>query len=331
MFTRLQAVLAIASLFFPVLSIAQVGAKEGVIVAIIRGRVTYPNGAAVEAADVRLLPSSGGVSQQVQTDKSGKFEFPNVSPTRYTVVAHVFGFTDASQEFDMSIMSSAYASLTVHPSSENGHAAPSGVLAVLPADMPESAKSEFNEGYNIVVSGKDLSKAIPHLVKASQEYPKYGPSFLLLGTAYARTGKIDDAIPKLQKAIELDPKSPDAYIMLGDIYNAEKKFPEAEQNLTKAVEIAPTSFEARYQLGRTYYYLQKPQDAYQQLQSALQANPRSGEAHIMMANVMLRLRNADGALKEFQEGVKLDPKGPMADSARQMIDRIQTALSAQKK
>jgi tetratricopeptide (TPR) repeat protein len=319
-------------LLIPNFLFGQARGKEGVVMTTIHGQVTYSDGRpAREGIQVQLSPSAGGISQEVQTDRTGKFDFQGLSPTRYTVRVHMPGFLDDEQSFDMSIVSSAYANLRLRPVPGSESVAPSGILAVLPSDMPESAKSEFNEGYNIVTSGKDLGKAVPHFKKAIEIYPKYAPAYLLLGTAYLRTDKADDAIPQLQKAIELDPKSADAYTLLGEIYNVQKKFPDAEQNLMKAVELAPTSFDAQYQLGRTCLAEQKAPEAQQHLEAALRANPNSSEAHIMMGNTMLRLRNAEAALKEYQEGVRLDPKGPMAEPAKQMIGKIQTALAAQKK
>jgi len=314
----------------PTLAVAQVGAKQSTI-CFIHGQVTYPNGAMAENVIVRLMPSAGGISQEARTDRSGKFEFPNLSPTRYTVVATLPGYFDSSQDFDMSTQSSGYAPLTLRPKPGMENQAPSGVLAVLPSDMPEGAKNEFNEGYNIVTSGKDIGKAIPHFKKVTETYPKYAPAYLMLGTTYIRTDKPDDAVAPLQKAIELDPKSVDAYTVLGTIYNGQKKFPDAEQNLSKAVELAPTSYDAHYQLGRTFLAEQKAPEAQQHFDAALKSNPNSAEAHIMMGNTMLRLRNAEGALKEYEQGVKLDPKGPLAEPAKQMIGKIQTALAAQKK
>jgi predicted Zn-dependent protease len=298
----------------------------------VRGQVFLPNGRpAGPGIQIQLLPGSGGVSQEVQTDSTGKFMFQALSPVRYTIRAHMTGFLDATEEFDMSVEASHYSHLTLRPDGAVSPAPPAGIVSVLPSDMPDSAKAEFNAGYEIVATGKDLGKAIPHLKKVTDSYPKYAPAYLLLGTAYARTDRLDDAIAPLQKAIQLDPKSADAYTVLGGIYNGQKKFPEAEQNLTKAVELAPTSFDAQYQLGRAYLAEQKAAEAQQHLDAALKTNPNSAEAHILMGNTMLRLRNAEGALKEYQEGVRLDPKGPMAEPAKQMIGKIQTALAAQKK
>lgn len=287
-----------------------------------------------EGVQIQLMPGSGGVSQDVQTDSTGKFYFPGASPVRYTIRAHMTGYGDATDEFDMSVEPSHYSHITLRALPKNQALPPEGaasMISVLPADMPDAAKSEFSDGFAIITSGKNLGRAVPHFKKVIEIYPRYSPTYLLLGTAYARTGKESDAITALHKAIELDPKSADAYTILGGILNQQKKFADAERNLSKAVEISPTSYEAQYQLGRAYFYEQKPADAQQHLQAALQANPRSAEAHIMMANVQLHLRNAEGALKEYQEGEKLDPKGPMAEGARQMIARIQTALTARKK
>ena len=326
-FVYTAALLLVAS----VCATAQVGGKDS-FVSQVRGQVFLENGRpAGQGIQVQLMPGSGGVSQEAQTDSSGKFFFAGLAPVRYTIRVHMTGFNDATEEFDMSVESSHYSHLTLRSTGDSSAAPPSGIVAVLPSDMPETAKTEFNAGYQVIVSGKDFGKAIPHLKKTVEAYSRYAPAYLLLGTAYARTDKLDDAIPALQKAIELDPKSADAYTVLGGIYNGQKKFPEAEQNLTKAVELAPNSFDAQYQLGRALYYEQKAPEAQQHLQAALQADPNSAEAHIYMGNVQLRLRNADGALKEFQEGVRLGPKGPMAEPARQMISKIQTALAAQRK
>jgi tetratricopeptide (TPR) repeat protein len=326
-------IFALAVLFFSLSDhlLSQVRGSE-TLMTQIHGQVFYADGrAAGEGIQVQLLPSSGGVSQDVQTDRSGKFLFQGLAPSRYTVLAHMPGFVDASQEFDMSIAASAYATLTLRAVPGQQNTAATGLVAVLPSDMPEAARTEFSAGYSIITSGKDLGKAIPHFKKVTESYPGYAPAYLLLGTAYARSGKENDAIAPLRKAIELDPKSADAYTVLGGILNQEKKFADAEANLSKATEVAPTSYEAQYQLGRALFYQQKPAEAEPHLRSALQQNKNSAEAHIMLANVLLHLRNAEGALKEYQEGVKLDPKGPMAQPAKQMIAQIQTALTAQSK
>jgi tetratricopeptide (TPR) repeat protein len=287
---------------------------------------------------VQLMPGSGGVSQDVQTDSTGKFQFAGLAPIRYTIVAQMPGYGDVSEEFDMSVQPSHYSHLTLRRLATGGPDVPPNVppdgaasmTSALPADMPGGAKREFNDGYNIFTGGKDLAKSIPHFRKVTELYPSYAPAYLLLGTACARTGKEKEAISPLRKAIELDPKQPDAYAVLGGIYNSEKQFAEAEPLLQKGVELDRSSYEAEYQLGRALYFEQKPADAQPHLEAALKLNPRSAEAHIMLANVMLRQRDAAASLKEYEQGVELDPKGPMSDGARQMIVRIQTAL-AQKK
>jgi hypothetical protein len=42
---------------------------------------------------------------------------------------------------------------------------------------------------------------------------------------------------------------------------------------------------------------------------------------------MLRERNARGALKEFKEYLHLEPKGEMAGPVRDVVSRIEKALS----
>ena len=297
----------------------------------IRGQVFYVDGRpASEGIQVVLEASSSG-TRETQTDRQGKFIFDGLSPTRYTVKIHMPGYMDASESFDMSIMSSAYSNLTLRPIGGASNTAPTGIVSVLPSDMPETAKTEFNEGYTIITSGKDIGKSTGHFKKVIEQYPKYAPAYLLLGTAYTHTEKYDDAIKPLQKAIELDPKSADAYTELGRAYVGEKKFPEAEQQLTKAVELAPTSYDAHYQLGRALFAQQKAPEAQPHAEAAVKANPNSAEAHILMGNVNLRMRNAEGALSEYKEALRLDPKGPMAGPTKEMVSKIENALKQAKK
>lgn len=298
----------------------------------IRGQVFYSNGRpAGEGIRVTLELSAGG-ERETQTDRQGKFTFEGLSPVRYAVRISMPGYQAAQQTFDMSVMSSAYATLTLRevPGAAT-NAPPSGILSVLPSDMPDSAKTEFNAGYVIIASGKDPAKAIPHFKKVTEAYPKYAPAYMLLGTAYAGSGNDGDAIGSLQKAIELDPKLGDSYTVLGKIYNQQKRFAEAEQNLSRAVVLTPTSYDAHYELGRALFFQQRAPEAQPHAEAALKTNPNSAPAHVLLGNIMLRERNAEGALKEYQEALRLDPKGPMANQTKQIVDKIQTALKASKK
>jgi Flp pilus assembly protein TadD len=327
-----QLYILLALLLTSTFALCQARAKETVMTQI-RVQVFLSNGSpAGEGIQVQLLPSAGGVSQEGLTDKQGKYVFIGLSPSRYTVRAHMVGFMDATQDFDMSVMSSAFATLTMRAvGGAAANVAPTGIISVLPADMPEAAKTEFNAGYTIITSGKDLGKAVPHFKKVTESYPKYAPAYMLLGTAYAESGKDSDAIAPLTKAIELDPKLGDSYTVLGKVYNQQKKYPEAEQNLNQAVALTPTSYDAQYELGRALLFQQKATDAQPHAEAALKANPNSAPAHVLMGNIMLRERNAEGALKEYQDALRLDPKGPMAPQTKDMVDKIQNALKSAKK
>jgi tetratricopeptide (TPR) repeat protein len=328
----MKRILLIALLFLlPSLGLSQVGPKQGTILTQIRGQVFLSDGRpAGEGIQVLLEPSGGG-TRESQTDKQGKFIFEALSPTRYSVRVHMPGYLDASQDFDMSIMSSAYATLTLRAVAGAPNVPATGIVSVLPSDMPESAKTEFNAGYTIIASGKDLGKAAPHFKKVIEQYQKYAPAYMLLGTAYVASGKEDEAIAPLKKSLELDPKLSDSYAVLGRIYNKQKKYPEAEQELTKAVELTPTSYDAQYELGRSLFFQQKAPEAQPHAEAAIKANPNTAEAHVLMGNIMLRERNAEGALKEYQEAVRLDPKGPLGEQSKQMVDKIQNALKSAKK
>jgi predicted Zn-dependent protease len=66
-------------------------------------------------------------------------------------------------------------------------------------------------------------------------------------------------------------------------------------------------------------------EAHAQKAEALQ--PSMAPVHILLGNIALRKQDAASALKEFQEYLRLDPKGPMAQGAEAMVNKIQSAMN----
>jgi tetratricopeptide (TPR) repeat protein len=97
------------------------------------------------------------------------------------------------------------------------------------------------------------------------------------------------------------------------------------------VTLAPESADAQFELGRAYWGLQRWPDADLHVTKANTLRPDNAAQHILLGNILLRERNAEGALKQYQEYVRLDPTGPFADSARQMVAKIEAALASVKK
>jgi tetratricopeptide (TPR) repeat protein len=281
------------------------------------------------------MSGGGGAVAQTQTDRSGKFEFLQLSPALYEVHIRAAGFRPDAQSVDLTAFHSGTANFVLNADSgAPGSSAvppegPGATVSALDANVPESARNEVASAEQLLAQGKNFDKSIQLLKKAVKQYPQYGKAYLLLGVAYSSQKNWDDAEKALQKSIQVDPGNAAAYVALGSVENEKKNYPEAEKYLTKAVELSPDSADAQFELGRAYWGLGRWDDAQQHVAKANQIQPNSSAQHLLMGNIMLRERNAEAALSEFKKSLELDPKGPMAEPTRQIIGRIEAALKQQ--
>jgi len=297
----------------------------------IRGQVRLPDGRPASLGIYVMLDMiTGGTAAQTQTDRQGKFEFRQVAPADYRVIVRAPGYLEDNQEADLSRFPTTYLTFVLKPdTSRKTPTVPAGgpaeSVSALDTAAPSGAHQNVENARDLMTKG-NVDESLKLLKKAVGEYPKYPEAYLLMGVAYSSQKKWDDAETSLQKSVELNQQNGAAYVALGAVENEKKKYPEAEKYLLKAATLSPDSADVHSELGRTYWALSRWQEADQHMAKAIQLRPDDAGAHILMGNIQLRERNAEGALKEFQEAVRLDPKGPLADSTRQMITRIETAL-----
>jgi Flp pilus assembly protein TadD len=303
----------------------------------VRGQVRLPDGrpATLGIAITLETRGGGGVAAQTQTDRTGKFEFMQVTPAVYEVHVRAVGYQAVYQEVDLTAIPTAYVNFVLTPDLSNkGPAVPPGgpgaSVSAIDPHAPQAARKDFESAQELLVQGKDLDKSIQLLKKAVAQYPKYSQAYLLMGVAYSSQKNWGEAEKVLHKAVELNPSNAAAHLALGSVENEEKNFAEAEKSLLKAVELSPQSADAQFELGRAYLGLGRWDAADQHVTKANQLRPGDPQQHVVLGNIMLRERNAEGALKEFQEALRLDPKGPMSESTRQVIARIEAALQQPK-
>ena len=83
------------SLVFPVLASSQTGLTS------LRGTVTDPSGALVAGAEVSLDNPAIGFHASHSTDANGAYEFPQISPGKYTITATTAGFGKQSKQAEL--------------------------------------------------------------------------------------------------------------------------------------------------------------------------------------------------------------------------------------
>jgi Flp pilus assembly protein TadD len=303
----------------------------------IRGQVRYADGRpAVMGLAVYVEGRTGGMNDQTQTDRQGKFEFIQVPPGIYVVRVRAPGYLSDSQEVDLSTIPMGYVTFVLKgdpksPGPSVPPEGPGGALSAVDAAAPAEARKNFESGRDLLTRGKDIDKSVALFQKAISEYPQYSEAYLLMGVAYSSQKNWSDAEKALQKCIELNKNNPAALVAIGAAENEQKDYSDAEKHLTQAVALAPGSADAHFELGRAYWGLQRWSDADQHVAKANALRSDNSAQHVLMGNIMLRERNAEGALKEFKEALRLDPTGPLAEPTKQIVAKIENALNASKK
>lgn len=307
----------------------------------IQGTVRYATGdKPVEHVVVRCS-GTGGISEQV-TDANGRFRFM-VSTGHYDCSVHVPGYRNESRSVDV-LNSGEFLDFRLR---EDGSARPAGSGAgtgVVDANIPPKAREEFDKGAAAIALGKkeNLEEGVLHLEKAVAIFPRYLQAQLMLGTTYMDLQQFDKAEPALKKTIEIDPKAANASFALGEIYLRQKKNEDAEKVLLQGLQVEDRSFQGHLTLARVYVDMAaKIKDenqnrpfrvkAYDQVNEALKYNSENALAHWIKGNLLVSVGRDQDAQHEFEEYVRLDPKGPLADKAKTLIEKIKKVLESEKK
>lgn len=276
---------------------------------------------------VRLERFTGGLVDQMNTDARGRFRFPNLQRGYYKVVINVPGFSPLQQDADLTLLFKTYLVLTLVNNQPTSLATLGGLGDVIDARIPVEARDEFDRG-RAALAKKDQQEAITHLLKAITLYPGFFDAELLLATAYVDLREWSKAEGVLRKAIELKPESAAAIISLGEVCWRQKRLPQAEETLLAGLKLDDKSWHGHFTLARLYWEMGDVKKAGPPLGKTLQLKPDFAEAHLLAGNVLLKLDQQQRALLEYEEYLKLAPKGEFAPQARELIQKLQKALSA---
>jgi cytochrome c-type biogenesis protein CcmH/NrfG len=295
----------------------------------ITGQVRYAAGGA--PADNVLVTceiySGGGLIGQILTDRSGKFDFRNLSPAIYTVSVKAAGYREVKQNADLQTMTRSY--LQVQLVAENP-STPTAPGRIVDSGVGSVAQAEFEKGKTELLEEKKLESGIGHLEKAVAADPKYLDARLLLANAYVETGNWEKAEKHAQSAIGIDPKQPAGYLTLGEVYRRQQKYQQAEQTLQEVLKLDPKSVQGHFELAQVYFAQGDLAKAGPQIGTVLQLKPDFAEAHLLAGNILLKARQPEGALQMFQEYLRLQPNGPAAAQTKDVVEKIKKALAEKK-
>jgi tetratricopeptide (TPR) repeat protein len=249
--------------------------------------------------------------------------FTGLLPELYIVSVRVVGFTEIQQQVDLRTQVSDYVQLLLTPEEKSTTVQSQPKRgAVIDANVPPTARNEFEKGSDAILRTKNLDKGIAHLETAVRLYPQYVEALLLLGTAYMDKQDWLKAEAALRQVVALNTKAAGAYFALGELYLRQKKYADAEANMLSWIHLDPKSVHGHFLLGRLYYELGDLAKAGPQIGTALQLNPKFARGHLLAANILLRARQTENAVVEFEEYLHLEPKGEFAEQTRQTVAKL---------
>ena len=297
----------------------------------ITGQVRLKGGQPAYGVLVSCERTSGGLVGQVQTDRNGRFRFGGLLSSKHYVSVRLAGYVDDQRLVDLRNSSQEYLQFILEPDGSGATPTASAAApAVIDAKVPPEAQKEYESALASVNQGQS-AQSIPHLERAVALHRGYTEAYLLLGTAYMDTQQWDKAEAALKRAIELNPKATTAHYSLGQLYQQQKKYQEAERAIKDGLKIEERSWQGHYALGRLYWEMNEVIKAGREVAKTLQLKPDLAEAHLLGGNILLRARKNADALYEFEEYLRLDPNGKFAPQTRELVAKIQKALTEQKK
>lgn len=302
-------------------------APQGVLVYLDRAR----------GRDASFVHGSGELGNTM-TDSRGKFSFDNIDAGQehpegkiYVVTASYPGFRSVTQIVDLTASPVGFANMEMRrdTSKDVPNVPAGGPGAMISAKQPSSLKAQeqLAKAEELLIQKRQPRESIKEFKKLLEIDPQYGPGYVLLGTAHMQLQEWADAQSAFEKAAKVDPGNASAYLGVGAAMNQQQEFSGAEKPLRRSLELDPDSAEAEYELGRSLWGLKKWQEAEPCARKAIEVDKNFPPAHILMGNISLRHRDAKSALAEYQEYLRLDPQGQHAEAVKEMVAKIEKALS----
>jgi Tfp pilus assembly protein PilF len=281
----------------------------------------------VDGVRVELHAFAGGAVATAFTSGNGNFQFYNINPGSYTIVAEVSGYQPSQQRVDIQGNMSGV-TIEIRPiPSVSGVSIGKATISKRELSIPHNAHDAMQKGLTLLNGKSDYQGSVKQFQRAVQEYPDYYEAYTEMGVAYIRLGDAANAEAPLRKAVELSEQHyGEALYWLALLLSNNEKFAEAEPLARKAVELDANSWQANSELARALDGLGRASEAETSALEAIKLRPDNANLHLLLANIHGELGNEPALLEDLNTYLKLAPKGQFADQARKQRDEVQQDL-----
>lgn len=141
----------------------------------------------------------------------------------------------------------------------------------------------------------------------TEQFPKHGFGWKVLGLALKQLGDNEAAIPAMQKAAALSPKEADVHSNLGVALQDAGRLKEAEASYRRALKLKPDYADAHCNLGTLLQDMGKLDEAAAAHRRALRLSPRLADAHYNLGNTLRAMGRSDEAVQCYLRALECRP------------------------
>ncbi len=122
-----------------------------------------------------------------------------------------------------------------------------------PAERRQAAKTQYEQAFALLQTGKSSEEALERLNKALGYDPTFGDAYVLKSYVLLEVlPSLDDALSVAKLAVQYAPTNPDSQYTLGLIYEKRGQFAEAERAMREALVVNPNYVDVYFSLGLLY-------------------------------------------------------------------------------
>jgi len=160
-----------------------------------------------------------------------------------------------------------------------------------------------------------------------QAYPYYINALHNLGTAYFRTGNLDEALNWFERVLEIKPdyaETHEAIYALGRALLEQKSFAKAQTAFETGIQYKPEDSLYHFHRGIAALNLERVSVAKEGFEKAVQLRPNWDEAHLRLGTILFySLGEKEKGVQHLQKALELNPSAPYADPLREELIRYQ--------
>ena len=122
-----------------------------------------------------------------------------------------------------------------------------------PSEQRQAAKTQYEQAFALLQTGKLAEEALERLNKALEYDPTFGDAYVLKSYVLLEViPNLDAALSAAKLAVQYAPKNPDSQYTLGLIHEKRGQYAEAERAMQAALVVNPNYVDVYFSLGILY-------------------------------------------------------------------------------